>query len=715
MLPSAKKTFAKVQQATQPSIDAVLDSAATLGPSALRPAFTSKHPSWIGGPKSPEPPMAPGTSRMECQVTIEFYLPGTQPPVYIGTDLSKPQWRPVEMDSTLDEDGEYRFSMTFDATEGEYQYKLRLGPGDWWICDDSVPKVTDDAGNENNSVIVKAEEDEIIEVAGLEGDSSTSTAATKDAARQESPQVDTAQPAPLMPHEIPSSDQLRIQDSAAVVKAKKDDTPDVVKAEDAGAAATSDAARQDSVYAETAPLAPLAPLTPHKMPPSEPSENEKSAVVVKATEDALPDVIKGDSTGIAAKGDAAPQDSHQPDTEHLAPLMPHEMSPSEPAVIAQSDDNASHEDSRGDQPEPEAHSPLMPHEVAQSESTVEAHPDHPLTAEEPQEYFHEPEAHSPLMSHEMPPSEPITEAHPDGRLGPDAPQKDQQEPEVHSPLMPHEMSPFEQTVEAHQDNHLAPEDAQKDQHEPEVHSPLFSHESLAPPPTFDHHDEGDDNHESSPLLPHESIGPSSQEQDQSPLFRHESIAIDTQQHPDETRRFSSPRTSSRKQSIGSIPEEADPNDPTLERFPTDHAGILEHIDRTRRSMQEDETPEDIGSPLSKHTPSGSVIGNTPPSLPSVKEDDGEETEGEEDLTKQVSNADVPEVMISEPQDRPFAPMTPPMTPKEEQELGEESDVDDESNDSAVDTPMGVREKVLYIKKRVTHTAKEAADAGVPAV
>lgn len=34
-------------------------------------------------------------------------------------------------------DGEQEYWQDFDVEEGEYQYKFRLGPGDWWVLDET--------------------------------------------------------------------------------------------------------------------------------------------------------------------------------------------------------------------------------------------------------------------------------------------------------------------------------------------------------------------------------------------------------------------------------------------------------------------------------------------------------------------------------------------------------------------------------------------------
>ena len=53
--------------------------------------------------------------------------------------------------------GQWEFSKTFSAAKGEHQYKFRLGPGDWWVCDESKPTVDDGFGDRNNVLVVKDE------------------------------------------------------------------------------------------------------------------------------------------------------------------------------------------------------------------------------------------------------------------------------------------------------------------------------------------------------------------------------------------------------------------------------------------------------------------------------------------------------------------------------------------------------------------------------
>ncbi|QIX01092.1 hypothetical protein AMS68_006609 [Peltaster fructicola] len=116
-----------------------------------RPKLNSK-PSWVGPlPRSRAP--SPNARAMSQRVSIQYSAPGLQPPVYITTSLSDSQWEVIEMEATH-HDGEFVFHKDFDAVEGEYQYKFRLGPGDWWVCDESQPTIDDGDGNRNNVLSV---------------------------------------------------------------------------------------------------------------------------------------------------------------------------------------------------------------------------------------------------------------------------------------------------------------------------------------------------------------------------------------------------------------------------------------------------------------------------------------------------------------------------------------------------------------------------------
>lgn len=84
---------------------------------------------------------------------ITYVHPGAQPPIYLAGSFSKPPWQPQEMEYTTTEEGQFHFSKTIDLVpEQKYQYKFRLGPGDWWVLDETAPVAVDAAGNRNNTI-----------------------------------------------------------------------------------------------------------------------------------------------------------------------------------------------------------------------------------------------------------------------------------------------------------------------------------------------------------------------------------------------------------------------------------------------------------------------------------------------------------------------------------------------------------------------------------
>ncbi|KAL2357799.1 hypothetical protein BJ546DRAFT_183779 [Cryomyces antarcticus] len=154
---SGRHMLDKIKQTAKDSTDA-MSSAASLpvkgvqtliSPRAKRPQAHTR-PSWIGPAPIKMSSDVPGQT-----VKITYAHPGTQPPVYITTSLGSPQWEPTEMQYSP-KDGELEFFKSFEnVDEGEYQYKFRLGPGDWWVLDETAETVTDDAGNRNNLIVVK--------------------------------------------------------------------------------------------------------------------------------------------------------------------------------------------------------------------------------------------------------------------------------------------------------------------------------------------------------------------------------------------------------------------------------------------------------------------------------------------------------------------------------------------------------------------------------
>lgn len=73
-------------------------------------------------------------------VTVKFSKPGTQPPLFLAGSFSEPAWQPQEMQYTTNEAGEHEFYKEVQVEEGTaYQYKFRVGEGDWWMLNEDSP------------------------------------------------------------------------------------------------------------------------------------------------------------------------------------------------------------------------------------------------------------------------------------------------------------------------------------------------------------------------------------------------------------------------------------------------------------------------------------------------------------------------------------------------------------------------------------------------
>ncbi|KAJ8603332.1 hypothetical protein MRB53_042185 [Persea americana] len=132
------------------TIESIIDTQIPIS-STIRPALSQK-PSWVGPPQVNRLLYDP---RMTRKMSIEYSAVNLQPPVFVTTSLSSPPWEIIEMEAINHPEGQYLFKAEFDAMEGEYQYKFRLGPGDWWVCDESKPMIDDGIGNRNNILYVQ--------------------------------------------------------------------------------------------------------------------------------------------------------------------------------------------------------------------------------------------------------------------------------------------------------------------------------------------------------------------------------------------------------------------------------------------------------------------------------------------------------------------------------------------------------------------------------
>jgi hypothetical protein len=92
-------------------------------------------------------------------MTVKYSKPGIQPPIYLAGSFSDPAWHPQEMQYTADENNEYNFHAEVTVEEDkQYQYKFRVGPGDWWMLNEDAPTATDNMGNRNNVLSAPVQE-----------------------------------------------------------------------------------------------------------------------------------------------------------------------------------------------------------------------------------------------------------------------------------------------------------------------------------------------------------------------------------------------------------------------------------------------------------------------------------------------------------------------------------------------------------------------------
>lgn len=82
-------------------------------------------------------PLQPPTMAVtqKVSVTVRFSKSGLQPPVFLAGSFS--DWQPQEMHHILSEHNEHEYYRQVEVESGkEYQYKFRIGEGDWWVLDE---------------------------------------------------------------------------------------------------------------------------------------------------------------------------------------------------------------------------------------------------------------------------------------------------------------------------------------------------------------------------------------------------------------------------------------------------------------------------------------------------------------------------------------------------------------------------------------------------
>ncbi|KAM3081973.1 hypothetical protein ACMFMG_004433 [Clarireedia jacksonii] len=153
----------------------------------------------------------------KTSVVIEYSKPGVEPPIYVAGSFSS--WQPLQMEFTDDAEHGRKFTRKLEVEEGkEYQYKFRLGDGNWWELDESGPTVTDESGNRNNllAVPIKSSEPE-----KTESDPKEDIAEKADSSSIPSGEKDE----PILEKHTEPSSTAESEDAPAVVKSDETETP----------------------------------------------------------------------------------------------------------------------------------------------------------------------------------------------------------------------------------------------------------------------------------------------------------------------------------------------------------------------------------------------------------------------------------------------------------------------------------------------------------
>ncbi|EPE10247.1 hypothetical protein F503_05342 [Ophiostoma piceae UAMH 11346] len=85
--------------------------------------------------------------------TVEITYRSTDllPPLFLAGSFSSPPWTPLEMKHHKTTSGEHIFTQTIHVKPGTtVQYKFRVGLGDSWVLDETLPISSDEMGNRNN-------------------------------------------------------------------------------------------------------------------------------------------------------------------------------------------------------------------------------------------------------------------------------------------------------------------------------------------------------------------------------------------------------------------------------------------------------------------------------------------------------------------------------------------------------------------------------------
>lgn len=253
--------------------------------------------------------MADCSPSRQRTVTLSYANTGTVPPVFVAGSFSSPPWQPLEMavaKQLLDdggESGEYEFRRDVTVSEGTWQYKFRLGHGDWWVLDDGAEKTTDDAGNINNIMVIKPHEP-AVSAAPHQAPSSPSPASDDVKSKQS---AEAASATPPRPDPQPPKDTMQLLSS-------EEDCNRADAAPYPSPGLPDDFEDEHTIYGDedlnwtnSAPMLPHELITDHASP---------------LLSDHLPDLLEEDETGLG-EGHEHDNSHHQAGSPVDDPVLPH--------------------------------------------------------------------------------------------------------------------------------------------------------------------------------------------------------------------------------------------------------------------------------------------------------------------------------------------------------------------------------------------------------
>jgi len=271
----------------------------------------------------------------KTSVVIEYSKPGAEPPIYVAGSFSS--WQPQEMEFTDDAEHGRKFTKKLEVEEGkEYQYKFRLGHGDWWELDESGPTVTDESGNRNNLLTVPIKSSEKTESEPKEGITEKETSSSIPSEEKDEPILEKhEEPSSTAKPEDTHGEEITPTTTSASMDGHSDEAPAVVNSDETEApvkphAEISTSEKSEGEHHEESPAAkdaePKESLTngDDEAEDIEDDMSSKADSAVELTDAPQPklheneswaDVVKEEPASVDASASAKPDESKE---EHEA-------------------------------------------------------------------------------------------------------------------------------------------------------------------------------------------------------------------------------------------------------------------------------------------------------------------------------------------------------------------------------------------------------------